>query len=225
MSNLYKRAFFGVVGLTLVMGLIIFLSAGTLLFWEGWFYLFVFAVCVTIITVYFLQKDPALVERRVNGGPTAEKEKSQIIIQSFGGLFFIVLLVIPGIDQRFNWSQVPPVLVIVANILVLVGFMIVFWVFNENSYTASTIAVEEALTVVTTGPYRWVRHPMYFGAVLMLILTPLAMGSYWGLFCSIPLCIVIVVRLLDEERFLTQNLAGYKDYCLHTKYRLIPLIW
>ena len=225
MSNLYKRAFFGVVGLTLVMGLIIFLSAGTLLFWEGWLYLLVFAVCVTIITLYFLQKDPGLIERRVSGGPTAEKEKSQIIIQSFGGLFFIALLVIPGIDQRFNWSQVSPVLVIVANIFILIGFMIVFWVFNENSYTASTIAVEEAQKVVTTGPYRWVRHPMYFGAVLMLILTPLAMGSYWGLFCSIPLCIVIVVRLLDEERFLTQNLAGYKDYCQHTKYRLIPLTW
>lgn len=225
MKELYRRALFGLAGLILILGIIIFLSAGSVRFWEGWSYLSIFAICVTIITIYFLKKDPALVERRINVGPIAEKEKNQKIIQSFGGLFFITLLIIPGLDYRFKWSNVPLLFVVIASILVLSGFIIIFWVFSENSFTTSTIEVSKAQPIVSTGPYQFVRHPMYFGGVLLLFFTPISMGSYWGLIFSIPLFIVIIIRLLDEEKLLLDKLPGYKNYCKKTKYHLIPLIW
>jgi protein-S-isoprenylcysteine O-methyltransferase Ste14 len=225
MKNLYFRAFAGLIFLMFVMGIFIFLPAGSLNFREGWFYYFVFFFSTTVITLYFLRKSPDLIDRRTKVGPVAEQQKSQKIIQSFASIIFIALLVIPGLDHRFNWSHVPFSLVIAANFMVLLGFVIIFRVFLENSFTSSTIEVDKDQTVVSTGPYRWVRHPMYFGGVTLIVFTPLAMGSYWGIWCSIGLTAVIVIRLLEEEKFLNKNLIGYKEYCDHTKYRLIPGIW
>ncbi len=225
MNKLYSRALLGLVFLILALGVIIFLSAGSLQFWQGWFYLSTFALSCTVISIYFLKKDPELVERRMNVGPVAEKEKNQKIIQFFAQIFFIAMLIVPGLDHRFNWSNVPLLIVIIANVLVLSGFIIVFLVMHENSYSGSTIEVGKAQRVITTGPYRLVRHPMYFGAGILILFSPIAMGSYWGFICSTLLCVVIVFRLLDEERLLIQNLAGYREYCQHTKYHLIPWVW
>ena len=225
MNNLNKRAFSGLIGLLLVLGVLIFLPAGSIQFWEGWIYLLIFALCVTVITIYFLQKDPKLVERRINAGPAAEKEKSQKIIQTFASIFAIALIIIPAFDHRFHWSKVPLILVIVANVLVLIGFVIVFLVFRENSFSAGTIAVEQTQIVISTGPYRLVRHPLYAGALLILTFTTLALVSTWGLLAAIPMFMVIVSRLLAEERFLLNNLSGYPEYCQKTKYHIVPLIW
>ncbi len=225
LENVYQKAILGVIGEVLVFGLIIFLSAGTIHFWPGWLFLACFTLCVAFITMYFLKRNPELIERRVDAGPAAEKNKNQQVIQSFASLFFIALLVAPGLDFRFGWSLVQVFLIIIANILVCAGLGIVFLVFQENSFMTATIEVDEGQKVVSTGPYGWVRHPMYFGASLMIFFTSLAMGSWWGLISAILLILVIIARLLDEEKYLVGHLQGYGDYCKKTKYRLVPFVW
>jgi protein-S-isoprenylcysteine O-methyltransferase Ste14 len=220
-----RRALSGLVSLLVILGLLLFLPAWSLHFWEAWIFWLIFSVSVTIITIYFLKKDPKLVERRLKAGPSAEKEKAQKIIQAFASLFFIMVVMAPGFDHRFQWSYVPPYLVIIGDVFVMLGFLIVFLVFKENSYTSSIIEADKDQTVISTGPYRIVRHPMYAGALLMLLFTPIALGSFWALFSVLPMFAVIVWRLLEEEKFLAKNLPGYKDYCLKTRYRLAPFVW
>ena len=161
----------------------------------------------------------------MRAGPTAEKERSQKIIQGFASLFFMATIIVPGLDHHFGWSTVPTPVVIASDVLVVFGFVSWFFVFKANSFAAATIQVVEGQRVITTGPYRWVRHPLYAGALPMFVCTPLALGSWWGLLAAIPLVGVIIWRLLDEERFLARNLPGYAEYCRSTPYRLIPFVW
>ena len=135
------------------------------------------------------------------------------------------MLVFPVLDQRFGWSSVPASVSVLGDALIALAFLFIFFVFKENSYGASTIQIAEGQTVVSTGPYALVRHPMYAGALVMLIGTPLALGSWWGLFAVLLILPVLIWRLLDEERFLRQNLAGYAEYQTKVKYRLLPFIW
>jgi protein-S-isoprenylcysteine O-methyltransferase Ste14 len=220
-----KKALMGLVTLTVILGLLLFISAGTLNFWRAWVYLLLFSGSSVLITLFLIRNDMELLKRRLNAGATAEKSMSQKIIQTFASFAFIAILIIPGFDHRFGWSDVPLFLVFVAEFFVLLGFYIVFRVFRENSYTSATIEIAENQQVISTGPYAVVRHPMYSGALLMLLFTPLALGSYWGLIGFILIFIVIVLRLLDEEKFLSVNLPGYTEYCQKTRFRLIPFIW
>jgi protein-S-isoprenylcysteine O-methyltransferase Ste14 len=166
-----------------------------------------------------------LIEGRLKAGPSAEKEKKQKIIQTFASLFFILIIVVPALDHRFHWSDVPIQLVLVGDIFVLLGLLIVFLVFKENSYAAGVIEVSKEQKVISTGPYAIVRHPMYTGALLMLCFIPFALGSWWGVVFVFPMFVVIVLRLLDEENFLLKNLVGYKEYRQKTRYRLVPFVW
>jgi protein-S-isoprenylcysteine O-methyltransferase Ste14 len=172
-----------------------------------------------------MKNDPHLLERRVQAGPVAEKEKGQQIIQSLASIAFIAIFIIPGLDHRFGWSSVPLFLVLAGDFLVALGLLIVFFVFKENSYTSAVIEVGAEQKIVTTGPYALVRHPMYMGALIMLLGVPLALGSYWGLFMLLPITLVIIWRLLDEEKFLAKNLAGYLNYENKVRYHLIPFVW
>ena len=138
---------------------------------------------------------------------------------------FVATIVLPAIDHRFLWSDAPIYIVILGNILVVLGFLIIFFVFKENSFTASTIMVAEGQKVISTGPYAIVRHPMYSGGLIMLFGVPLALGSYWGLLAFVAIALVILWRLLDEEKFLKQNLPGYIEYCQKLRYRLVPFVW
>ena len=202
---------------------LIFFSAGTLSFWYGWIFLTVFCISTLVITYYFLVKDPALIQRRIKPG---EERKEQKVFQTISGfLFFIGLLVLPGLDYRFSWSSVPTTIVILSNILILLGFLIVFLVFKSNSYTSATIEVSEGQKVVTAGVYSIVRHPMYFGAVLIILFAPLALDSLWALIPAFFICILVCLRLLDEEKLLMEKLEGYKEYCAKVRYHLIPFIW
>jgi protein-S-isoprenylcysteine O-methyltransferase Ste14 len=149
----------------------------------------------------------------------------QKVIQAAASLAFLAMLIVPGLDARRHWSTVPLGLSLLGDALVLVGFWVVFQVFRANSYTAATVEVAEAQTLVTTGPYAVVRHPMYAGALLLMLGTPIALGSWWGLAASAVLAGAIVVRLLDEERLLTAELSGYVAYRETTRYRLIPYVW
>jgi protein-S-isoprenylcysteine O-methyltransferase Ste14 len=167
---------------------------------------------VLAITLYLIKKDPKLLERRINAGPGAEKQRSQKIIQSLASIAFTMIFILSAIDHRFHWSMVSVYWVVVGDILVALGLLIVFFVFKENSFASATIEVGKEQTLVSTGPYAFVRHPMYFGASVMLLGTPLALGSCWGLLTVIPILVVIVWRLLDEEIFLEKNLSGYSVY-------------
>ncbi len=225
MSSLAGRTLLGFAQLVIALGVALFAPAWTLNFWQAWVYLFVFIASSALITVYLWQKDPKLLERRVNAGPTAEKEKPQQLIQLVAAVAFIGILVVPALDHRFGWSNVSVAIVIVGDILVALGFFIVFLVFRENTYTAATIEVAADQRVISTGPYALVRHPMYAGALLMLCGTPLALASWWGLLMFVAMTVVIVLRLLEEERFLAQKLPGYTAYCEQVRYRLIPRVW
>lgn len=225
MGNLIVKALLGLAFLLLVLALAMLISAGSLSFWQAWIYLAVFGICTLLITLYLMRYDQRLLASRTQAGPAAETQKSQQIIQSLASLFFIGLFIVPGLDYRFHWSRVSPVLSLLADGLVALGFAIVFLVFKANTYTSSTIEVADEQTVVTSGPYSLVRHPMYAGAFLLLIFTPLALGSWVALPFVVPLILVIVVRLLEEEKFLQVNLRGYEEYRRTVRYRLVPFVW
>jgi protein-S-isoprenylcysteine O-methyltransferase Ste14 len=225
MTNLLLRTFLGFAFLMLVLALVLFVSAGSISYWQAWVYLAVFAVCTILITVYLIRNDRELLAGRVQAGPAAETQRTQQIIQGFASLFFIGVFIVAGLDYRFGWSSVPTLLSLMADAFVALGFFFVFLVFRENTYTRATIKVSAEQKVVTTGPYSVVRHPMYAGAFVLLIATPIALGSRVALPFVIPLILVIVARLLDEEKFLNANLSGYADYCQKVRYHLVPFIW
>lgn len=179
----------------------------------------------TVIGLYFLKHDPKLVKRRMRAGPAAEQVPAQKIIMTITMTEFVLLLVMPGLDYRWHWSAVPAWLILAANVGVALSFFIFFAVLKQNSYAASTIRVEVGQPVISTGAYGIVRHPLYSGALILLICTPIALGSYWSLLMLFPTIPVLAWRLLDEERFLIENLPGYADYCRVTRFRLIPRIW
>jgi protein-S-isoprenylcysteine O-methyltransferase Ste14 len=225
MNALARKTILGFAALLGSLALLLFAPAGTLDFWEAWVYLLVFAASTALITLYLWRKDPKLLERRVNAGPGSEKEPAQKRIQLFASLAFIGLFLLSSLDHRFSWSEVPLWGVFVGDLFVALGFLIVFLVFKENTFTAATIEVAPEQAVVSTGPYAIVRHPMYAGALLMLFGTPLALGSLWGLLMFVAMACIIVLRLLDEEQFLARHLSGYEQYRLTVRYRLVPFLF
>jgi protein-S-isoprenylcysteine O-methyltransferase Ste14 len=225
MNDVTRRALRSSLFGVLALAALLFVPAGTLDYWQAWLFMAVFVCTSGAITAYLAIHDPKLLERRMNVGPRAEKEPAQKIIMVLATLGFMVMLVFPVLDHRFGWSPVPASVSVLGDVLIALGFRFIFFVFRENSYGASTIQVAEGQTVISTGPYAFVRHPMYAGALVMLIGTPLALGSWWGVFAVLLILPVLIWRLLDEERFLRQNLPGYTEYQTKVKYRLLPFIW
>jgi protein-S-isoprenylcysteine O-methyltransferase Ste14 len=225
MSPLTKKALLACLQTVGFAAIAIFVAAWSLDFWEAWVYLLVFSGTTVSVTLYFLKHDPALIERRMAGGPRVEKEKSQKIIMTFAFVLMFALWIVPGLDHRWHWSAVPPAVVLVADLLVTLGILSIFYVFKENSYAASTVQVEKDQPVISSGPYAWIRHPMYAACFPYLIGTPLALGSMAGILPALLLYGVIVIRLLEEERYLAKNLPGYQEYCQKVLYRLIPNVW
>jgi protein-S-isoprenylcysteine O-methyltransferase Ste14 len=224
-DNLTRKTVLGFTQLIAALGVLLFIPAWTLDYWQAWVYLFVFATSSASITTYLWKKDRKLLERRIAAGPGAENEKRQKLIQLLASLLFIASMILPSLDHRFSWSTVPLPVVVAGDVLTGVGFLIVFIVFKENTFTAATIAVALGQKVVSTGPYAVVRHPMYSGALIMLCGTPLALGSWWGLLMFAPMVPTIAWRASEEERFLRKNLCGYKEYCQIVRYRLVPFAW
>jgi protein-S-isoprenylcysteine O-methyltransferase Ste14 len=225
LDSLTLRAFAGMAFLMTVMAVMIFVPAGTLHFWQGWLFWSAFSASVVAISVYMLVSDPALVERRMHAGPVAESRPVQKIIQAITGACFVGMLVIGGLDHRFGWSHVPAAIAVLASAVVPVSFWIIYRVFRENTFAGSTIEVAEQQRVICTGMYAHVRHPMYAGALPMLIAMPVALGSWWGMLLVIPLLAGLIERIHDEERFLAAELAGYDAYRRSVRWRLIPLVW
>lgn len=206
----------------LVMGVAFFLPARTFNYWEAWLYLAIIFGCATGVILYFLRNDPGLLERRMK---TKENVKEQKIIIRFGWFLFLPTFIIPGFDKYYGWSHIPSWMVIISAAMVLLGYLIVIRVFKENSYASRVIETDSTQKVISSGPYALVRHPMYSGMMLMYGFTPLALGSYWALVGSISLYFMLIARIFSEEKFLSENLEGYKDYLLKTRFRVIPGIW
>jgi protein-S-isoprenylcysteine O-methyltransferase Ste14 len=224
-EDLNKKALGGLLRFLIVLAALVFLAAWTFDYWQAWIFLAVYSGSALTITLYLMKNDPALLARRMQAGPGAEKQNSQKIIQAVAMVAFIVALVFPAIDHRFAWSTVPGYVAIAGDMLVALGFLVVFFVFRENTFSSGVIEVAPDQKVISTGPYALVRHPMYSGALIMLAGVPLALGSWWGLAAVVLMVLVIIWRLLDEEKFLAANLPGYSQYQDQVRYRLVPLAW
>jgi protein-S-isoprenylcysteine O-methyltransferase Ste14 len=223
--TLNSRAWLAVAILASVMCALLFGAAGTTHYWQAWVYVSIFLGASALTTLYLMKRDPALLARRMRGGPMFEKEVTQRIIMVFTSLGFIALLVVPALDHRFGWSAVPVWLVVLGDVLVAIGFYFIFVVYRENTFTAATIEVAADQKVITTGPYAVVRHPMYASGSLYVLGTPLALGSYWGFLALAAMAPFLLWRLLDEERILTRNLPGYAEYQQRVRHRLVPKVW
>jgi protein-S-isoprenylcysteine O-methyltransferase Ste14 len=224
-SSLAARALLSLVVLATVMMLLVFGTAGTVRYWQGWLYLAVFFGASLLTTLDLIRRDPALLERRMRGGPTAEHRPAQRLVMLGASVGFISLLVLPALDRRFQWSDVALGVVLAGDVLVVVGFYFILRVYRENTFTSATIEIAPNQTVVSTGPYAIVRHPMYASALLYLVGTPLALASYWGLIGVAVMLPFLVWRLFDEERMLVANLPGYVEYQRKVRHRLIPFVW
>lgn len=223
--KLNAKAWLSLFILTVAIGLLLFLPAGTVRYWQAWLYLSVFTGASVLTTLHLMRRNRALLERRMSGGPAAEKRAPQKLIMLCVSAAFVALLVVPALDRRFGWSSVPPGVVVSGDVLAAAGFYVIFLVYRENTYSSATIEVAEGQKVVSTGPYAVVRHPMYAGGSLYLAATPLALGSYWGLLAFAAMAPFLIWRLLDEEQFLAGELPGYSEYRQRVRRRLVPFVW
>jgi protein-S-isoprenylcysteine O-methyltransferase Ste14 len=212
-----------IVSFTLI-ALALFLSAGTINYWQAWVY-FGVGIVTCIPLLLYIANDPILLENRTRGGPTVEQRLIQKIIVWCLAIPGVAVFIIPGLDRRLGWSNVPPWLIIVGDLLILLSMWMVYRVFKANSFGSATVEVTKDQKVISTGPYAIVRNPMYLSASIYFIGISLALGSYWALIPSVLIMLGFVVRLFDEEKFLAQDLPGYKEYCAKVRWHLIPGIF
>jgi protein-S-isoprenylcysteine O-methyltransferase Ste14 len=206
-------------------GLMLFLSAGTFHYWQAWVFLAVFALSTWIPSVYLMRTNPAALERRMRAGPLAETRTLQRVVITVLFICFPAMFVVSALDHRFGWSPVPPAISVIGDVLVAIGLGLAMLVIIQNGYAAANVTVESEQTVVSTGLYGLVRHPMYTGNVVLMIGVPLALGSYWGLVFVIPGLIGLALRIRDEEGLLERELRGYREYEQRVHYRLVPYVW
>jgi protein-S-isoprenylcysteine O-methyltransferase Ste14 len=207
------------------IALLIFLPAGTFDYWQAWAFLVMFALSALLPSIYLQLTNPVALQRRMRSGPTAEGRTVQKIVMAglYGSL--AAMCVVSGLDHRFGWTSVPTAFCLAGDVLVATGLGVVVLVAVQNSYASTTVQVETGQKVVSTGLYGLVRHPMYTGNVLMLVGTPLALGSYWALIFVAPGLAVLAWRIHDEEKLLRDELAGYREYSQQVRSRLVPYMW
>jgi protein-S-isoprenylcysteine O-methyltransferase Ste14 len=215
-SMLFGLVFFGVA---------LFLPAWTFDYWQAWVFIAVFIAASIIPSFYLAVRSPAALQRRLKAGPAAETRPAQRIIVSAIILSVIATLVVSAFDHRFGWSSVPVSATVLGNVLVFLGLSFAQLVIVQNNYAAANVRVEADQPLVSTGLYGVVRHPMYTGTAIMMVGTPLALDSLWGLLCVLASAPVIVARIRDEEQMLTEELAGYAEYKNKVRYRLVPYLW
>jgi protein-S-isoprenylcysteine O-methyltransferase Ste14 len=206
----------------IVLAAMFFIPAGTFAYWEAWAYMSTLFIPMFFVFIYLIKNEPDLLARRMK---MKEKEAEQKLIIKLSYIPFLISFLLPGFDNRFGWSNVPAVVVVISDISVLISYGIFFLVLKENPYASRIVEVEPEQKVITSGPYAKVRHPMYSVVLLMYILSPLALGSYWAIIPMILIIPVIVARILNEEKVLARDLDGYKEYMQKTRSRLFPGIW
>ena len=222
MKSLIKKLIIRFSLIPVFLGLLILIPAGTFNYWQVYIYFAVLVIPMVFVLFYFLKNDPGFLERRIK---TTEKEKQQKLISVLSAIIFLSGFIISGLDHRFAWSNVSVYFVIIADVVIFFGYLIIFFVFKQNSYASNIIEVNENQKLISTGLYGIVRHPMYVGVLIMFIPTPIALGSCWGLIPFALLPVSLMLRILNEEKILVENLKGYKEYCQKTRFRLIPFIW
>lgn len=220
-----RQAFKNLFLFLVAIGVLLFLPAWSLSYLQGWIFISLLGALSAAITLYLAACDPQLLERRLRAGPGAEQQRSQKIVQLMTSAMLCAMMLVAGFDYRGHWSDVPQALIITADIAFVLAFAVIFVVFRANTYTSGVIEIAEGQQVISTGPYALVRHPMYTGGIVFILATPLMLGSWWALIPAVVVCGGIVVRLLDEERFLVKNLSGYADYCVRVRWRLVPGLW
>lgn len=214
------KAFFVPLVILSVLAGVIFVPAGSLRFWEAWIFWTGFSLLTLLMTAYFLKKSPELLSRRNQFKEKAITKKPPAFMN-----LWMLCFIVPGLDFRFHWSQMPVWIVIISNIVVFAAYIFIILVFKENSYASTIIQVEKKQQVISTGPYGFVRHPMYLGLVSMILFIPLALGSYWAIIPALLILPINIFRIRIEEEVLSRDLAGYQDYCQKVRYRLIPFVW
>jgi len=209
----------------IALGAVVFLPAGTFDYWQAWAFIAIFTAATIIPTIYIARTNPAALRRRMHAGPRAEARTVQkfAITAAFSSMF--AMMAFSAYDHRMGWSHVPTWVCVLGGVAVVAGLGLAMLVIVQNGYAASTVTVETGQPVVSTGVYKFVRHPMYLGDVIMMVGIPLSLGSYWGLFFVLPGVLVLIVRILDEEAMLTQELTGYPEYRQRVRYRLMPYVW
>ena len=209
------------VGLALV-GLLLFLPAGTLSYANGWLFIGLLFLPMLLLGIVLLIRSPELLEKRLEA---KEQENTQKGVVAASGLLFIVGFAVAGLDFRFGWSKMPLWVVIVASVVLLISYALYAEVMRENAYLSRTVEVREGQKVVDTGLYGIVRHPMYAVTVWLFLSIPVVLGSWWAFLCFLPYVALIVIRIINEEKLLTSELEGYEEYKKRVKYRLLPFIW
>lgn len=209
----------------LFFGVLLFWPAGTFDYWQAWVFIAVFTVTTIVPSIQLAVRNPAALQRRMKAGPTAETRPVQRVVISATVLSVVVTLVVSALDHRFGWSTVPLWLVVVGNVLVAVGLSLAQLVVVQNAYAGASITVEADQPLVSTGLYGVVRHPMYTGALVMMIATPLALDSLWGLLAVATSVPILMARIVDEEKLLVDELAGYREYREQVPSRLVPGVW
>lgn len=209
------------IGLLLV-GVLIFLPAGTFNYIGGWIFIVLLFIPIFIMGVVLLLKAPDLLKKRLDG---KEKEGTQRSVVAVSALVFFGGFIVSGLDFRFGWSHVPSSIVITASVLFLVSYALYAEVMRENAYLSRTIKVHENQKVIDTGLYGIVRHPMYMATILMFLMVPLILGSWYAFIIFLAYPVVIAIRIKNEEKILSGQLEGYNEYKKKVKYRIIPFIW
>ena len=226
MDSLYLRTIRATLVGLICFFAIIFIPAWTLAYWQGWAFFLTISISTTLATIYIALHDKKLLESRLHGGPTAEETSAQKIITAIGALVFVAAIVVMVFDHSFGWSPaVPAYLSVLGDALGALGILVYLFVVKENRYAAATVTVVKGQTVVSTGPYAIVRHPMYAGALLVCVGAPLALGSWWGLLITPFFIGWFAWRLLHEEKYLGENLPGYTEYARKVRRRIVPYIW
>ena len=205
-----------------LIGLLIFLPAGTLNYFNGWLFMIVLFVPMFIAGIVMMIKNPSLLASRLDA---KETQKEQGIVIKLSGLMFVVGFILAGLDFRYGWIKLPSWLPYIFAILFILGYILFGFVLKQNTYLSRTIKVEEGQTVVDTGLYGVVRHPMYMATLLMFLSMPLILGSLVSFFVFLMYPILIGIRAVNEEKLLEKELKGYKEYKQKVKYRIIPFIW
>jgi protein-S-isoprenylcysteine O-methyltransferase Ste14 len=210
------------IGALIITGLIIFLPAGGFHFINGWLFIISFFVPMIFTIIYFLYKDPELIEKRMH---TNEKQGEQKVYVLISLVLFIIAFAIPGLDFRYGWSSVPTWLSVAAFCMVELGYVMFIIVMKQNSYASRVIELQEGQKVITTGLYSFVRHPMYSAAIIIYLASPVLLGSYWALIPIAAFPFLLAFRAVNEENVLSKELPGYSEYMERVRYRLIPHIW
>lgn len=205
-----------------IIGAIFFFTAGTIRYWQAWLYMAVLFIPMTIYAVYLLKKQQTVLERRMNLREKESQQKWIIVLSSF---IILVIFLIPGFDKRFGWSNVPDWFSVVANLLVLAGYLVFVLTVKTNEFASRNVAVEKGQKVISNGLYAIIRHPMYLAMTIIFLFSPIALASFWAIIPAILFPFILAIRLLNEEKILLKELDGYVEYTNKVKYRLIPGLW